>query len=885
MRDRVRAGTSIPAEFAEAYSVEMTRISIGAAKIIALLGAVNVPLFSLTGIDYLFAPDRYQQFFVLRLIISAVCVALYFAARRVTTQRGAQLISAGVLVACAWGIALMIRVLGYESPYYAGMNLVYLAAIVVPWGALTTAGVCLIGYSAYLAPILVYDLDRLDLKTFVNNNEFQLFTIVVAATYNYFKNGINRREILSRLTIAEQARKLAELDSFKREFIANITHELKTPLSIMIGNTEVVMERVIEGENDPVRLQEHVRLIHQASFQLANHVDRIIAVSTVDEPDLKLDLDNYNYVGMVRNVFGALASKARDEQKTFTLQAPETALVVRLDEVRVEEILTNLIQNALKYTSAGGSVTVCVGADGENVYTEISDTGVGIAPDKVGRIFERMFQADDVLSKRHGGMGLGLYIARRNVEHHGGTISVQSALGRGTSFRFTLPLYADQTASVRNAPFTGSERRGGDRRTGVDRRAAERRRRFEYQQSMGIDDLANMSYTGNLADYENTRPGSPTVLVVEDNAGMMKVMVEALRDEYNLLLAPDGYHAIDKLEKHGDTIVLILSDIMMPGMSGYDFCAKVMEREQWRRIPLIFVTALMSEDDQLRGFRLGATDYIVKPYNIRILKEKVHHWIARRQYEVLMAGMSASMEERASQAGRIRDIILHEIRNPLQVIMGVNELLSSVVHRTAQLTDEHRETITRHVGMLREGVDALQAVVETTRGIDMAQIVKRVEVFGDIVRDGLVQTEHLRAGVALSVDADLAAMKVLCERRMVAQVLVNIIRNAVEAIREKGPAENGTIRIACRRDYADYATIEIADNGCGFDTEVRDKLFRFKYTTKKNGTGVGLHVSKIMLRLMGGDIWAESSKGAGATFFVSLPFAGGARAPGGPVAR
>ncbi|MBD3240575.1 MAG: response regulator [Chitinivibrionales bacterium] len=870
-----RTGLSlhVPDEFAGELQEELAKLNVRVARMLALIGGVLYPLFYFTGIDYLYTPSHHLAFLQVRLAVSLFCFGAYYALRRNAIAEHAQWVSFLILAVCGWGIGGMVRVLGYQSPYYAGLNLVYLCSMLVPWGMAKTLGTGLSIYAAYLVPILIWDLPQLDMKAFVSNNQFQLYTITVAAIVSGFQYSTRRRDILNRLTIAKQAKQLEDLDQYKREFIANITHELKTPLSIMIGNTDVILEKLTGGETDPELLRQHVQQIQQASFQLANHVDRIIAVAALDEPEVSMDLENYNYVGIVQRVFDLFKPKAEEENKEYVLKVPDNPLVVRLDTVRIEEVLTNLIQNAFKYTEPGARITVTVGSDGENVYTEVSDTGVGIPANRLDKVFDRLYQADDVLSRRHGGIGLGLYITKRNVELHGGGITVQSTQNKGTSFRFNLPLFADQTVEVRNKPYNGPDRRHTDRRTQPDRRAEERRKRFEYQQSMGIDDLARMSYTENLDLYEAQRPSAPSVLIVEDNPGMMKVMVEALKDEYNLFLARNGMIALEKLGVHGSEISLILSDIMMPGMSGFEFCERVMERDHWKRIPIIFVTALMSEEDQLRGYGLGATDYIIKPYNVRILKEKVHHWISRRQYELLLHGMSESLESRVQMVAQVKDIILHEIRNPLQIIMGANFFLE----RVAADGGEHTETasLREYIETLRGGVESLNAVIETSRDLEVAELNRQPERLSSLVSDALAQTQHLRAGICMDVDlAALETVAVMCERRMIIQVLVNVLRNATEAIDATGSRKNG--KITLRHDVTTnrFVSLSVSDNGVGIDKATKDKLFRFKFTTKKDGTGVGLHLSKMILKLHEGTISVESEVGEGATFTLSLPLVG-----------
>ncbi|MBN1577456.1 MAG: response regulator [Chitinispirillaceae bacterium] len=682
------------------------------------------------------------------------------------------------------------------------------------------------------------------------------------------QSGIRQTEIVNRLTISRQAKELEERDKYKREFIANITHELKTPLSIVIGNVDLIMETL--GEQQP-QIMEQARQVQQAAFQLANHVDRIIEISNIDDPTVKLDLQNYNYCGVVQNLFPLFAPKAQEEKIAYTLNCPDKPLVVNVDIIRIEEVLTNLIQNAFKFTNEGGTITVTVATDGERVVTEVADTGVGISEEKQVKIFDRMFQADDVLSKRHGGMGLGLYIVKKNTEMHGGTVAVDSREGQGTSFRFVLPLHVDQTVPVRNEPFEGEDRRQTHRRSGRDRRADERRRKFEYQQSMGIDDLARMSFAGNIEMFENMSPSQPTVLIVEDNPGMMKVVIEALRHDYNLILGRDAFEALDKLKACTGKISLILSDIMMPGMSGFDFCRKVMENGEWKCIPMIFVTALMSEQDQLRGFSLGATDYITKPYNIKILKEKVDHWISRRQYEAILENMSQELEARVRQVSRIKDIILHEIRNPMAVISAADSLITMVKEKKGASAGDPK--IEQYLDSLRTGIKSLNSVLETTRQLDIgAMAVRKPEAVGSLVDEAVAQTRHLSGEIKLIMELDQAGgALVKADRRMLVQVLINIIRNAVEAIGERKPAEGGIITISCTVSDTGQIALKISDNGIGMDESVRENIFRFKYTTKRDGTGVGLHLSNMLLKLNEGSIKVDSTKGSGSTFTIYLP--------------
>jgi signal transduction histidine kinase len=576
---------------------------------------------------------------------------------------------------------------GYTSPYYAGFILMFIAmTMILPWGLQQTLStgfiILIIHFSWNLFPAFLRGA-VVDWPPVWNSVYFLTFSFAMAVVASVMLENSRRqiftqteRDKIKNKKLQESRSKVNSLLKAKNVFLSNITHELKTPLSIVIGNAETILE---ERENLDSNVTKQLGSIHHAAFQLAMHVDRIVQISNVDDPEMQLTTDNYDYVGVVQNVSEVFEQKAKEEGKNYSTEMLCESLMVNMDIIRLEEVLNNLIQNAFKFTEPGDSIKITVGTDGRYAYTEVSDTGVGIPDDRLDKVFGRLYQGDDHLSKRHGGIGVGLYLCKRNIELHSGTMSVHSKLAKGTSFRFTLPLHLDQSVRVEKSAFGGQERRTtAPRRSSADRRMEERKKKFEYQQTLGLDALARMTGLDDIADYENRNAAGPSVLIVEDNLGMMKVVIDGLRNEYNLFLARSGFEALEKLGKHGNQISLILSDIMMPGMSGFELCGKVMERAEWKHIPMIFISALLGEEEQLHGYKLGATDYIIKPYNIKILKEKVAHWISRRQYEILLQNMSSSLEARVEALSRIRDVIIHEVNNPLQRIAGVEHFIEKL---------------------------------------------------------------------------------------------------------------------------------------------------------------------------------------------------------------
>ncbi len=681
-----------------------------------------------------------------------------------------------------------------------------------------------------------------------------------------FNRSLEQRVEEKTQELTESYEKLKRSEMAKSRFISSITHELKTPLSIIIGHSEALLEQV--GRHSPETVRA-VRFMQQSAFQLATHVDRIIKVSVLEDPDYRPDRAAFFYQAVVRNVFLIFEDKARQGQIRFGMDLPEAPLAVDVDLVLIEDVLRNLIQNAFKFTPPGGEIRVRVARDGARVRTEVADTGTGIPSDKLPYIFDRMVQADDVLSKSHGGIGLGLAICKKNVELLGGSIEAASEPGRGTVFTFWLPL-------LDRAPD------GQTLREPVPGRPERRSVRFEYAQTLEVDELADMIADGDLAQYEKPLPGRLTVLIVEDNPGMLGVLAGALSDEYNLLLARTGTEALEKMRLHGVRIMLILSDVMMPGMNGLDFCRAVMAQPDWRRIPLLFISALMGQDEQLQALELGAADYIVKPFNIKILKEKVAFWIARRRYETLMQTLTGTLQTKIEETVRLKDIVLHEIRNPLSIISGADYYVQKLREALLPRCEEREKKWWQMAEKLTTGIESLKGVLETSKKLESHALhEKQPERLADLVNEITEQTRHLLEGVDFSIrlrNVD-GQTRIRCDREVLVQVFVNLVRNAAEAVAERKKADPqgdhpGRVEIECGRGDGDQLTIQVRDNGVGIPPQVLENLFRFRYTTKKDGMGVGLHLAKMILNLHGGKIEVASIPGKGTTFTTYLPLNG-----------
>ena len=393
---------------------------------------------------------------------------------------------------------------------------------------------------------------------------------------------------------------LARIDSLKDEFLANTSHELRTPLNGIIGLTEAMLDGSA-GTLNP-RASQQLQLVVGAGRRLAALVDDVLDFAKLRHHQLELrrePTDVQLHIELAMQLTRPLVKAPRVTMRSeATLDLPP----VDADPNRLQQVLLNLLGNAAKYTH-DGEIVVRTRRDGDTIVVTIDDTGIGIEHDKLDRIFESFQQAEGGVSRRYGGTGLGLTIARELVELHGGTIAVTSSVGDGSSFSFSMPLSSG---------------------TVDDAEAGALRRLIEVPPS--TDETPAPSSTMQAAVFHRSR-----ILVVDDDETNVAVLVGQLEPEgYDVVSARDAEDALSKVEA-GARFDLAIIDVMMPGTSGYDLCRELRSRFDAAELPVILLTARTQMQDLLEGFNVGASDYLHKPFSKRELRARVeaHLHVAR----------------------------------------------------------------------------------------------------------------------------------------------------------------------------------------------------------------------------------------------------------------
>ena len=419
----------------------------------------------------------------------------------------------------------------------------------------------------------------------------------------FYTNRIKQRQEL--LLNRQQAEQLMAVDELKTRFFANITHEFRTPLSLIIAPVDKLLE---EGRFDRPMLTT----VQRNAGQLLRLINQLLDISKLEGNYMAVAYVQGNVPDFIEQLVDTFRQSA--VHKAIALSCDMTSLPTHdyvFDADKWEKILTNLLSNALKFTRAGGTVTVTGTsvqvADGlAGVEFWVSDSGIGIAPDKLAHIFDRFYQADTSSTRAYEGTGIGLALVKELVALLGGTITVVSEPGTGTLFVLTLPVVlAAATSNVpRLEPLAAADRRPN---------------RLEPEM------LATIRKNGHIIDGQLL----PCVLVVEDNDELREFLVAELAGTYHVLQAADGAAALVIVQAELPDIVL--TDLMMPRMDGYELTRCIKTHPDTDHIAVVMLTAKAAQPSRIEGLQQGADEYLAKPFNVDELQLRLRNLITRQQ--------------------------------------------------------------------------------------------------------------------------------------------------------------------------------------------------------------------------------------------------------------
>jgi signal transduction histidine kinase/DNA-binding response OmpR family regulator len=442
--------------------------------------------------------------------------------------------------------------------------------------------------------------------------------------------------------LKEQSEKLKEMDEIKSRFFANISHEFRTPLTLLMGPLEQMISVCSENAKEKKR---KLTLMLRNAQRLLRLINQLLELSKLDSGKMKLQAEKTNIISFLKGIIDSFRFMAQQKELELVFY-PETELediTLYIDPRKMEDVMSNLLVNAFKFTPPGGKITVTInksfcgepgdgfleknppmlhGAEGKNIFPEgyveisVSDTGHGIPAEQLVHIFDRFYQADATYEYHEKGSGIGLALSKELVELHHGTIEARSREGEGSAFIIRLPLGSEHLAPGEIVDLPEAQTRPP-----TDNKISEKITAIES----GIEKEEKETEPQTILEPEDKTNETNIILVVEDSADMRAYIRGALEPAYTVIDAKDGREGIEKAK----VIIpdLIISDIMMPEVDGYELCSVLKNDVKTSHIPIIMLTAKASEENILQGLETGADDYITKPFNTKILMARIKNLI------------------------------------------------------------------------------------------------------------------------------------------------------------------------------------------------------------------------------------------------------------------
>lgn len=399
-----------------------------------------------------------------------------------------------------------------------------------------------------------------------------------------------------------------ELDEHKSRFMANISHEFRTPLTLILGPVANLLGKLKDPE-----LRDDLKLIKRQANRLLELVVQLLDISKLEDNQMFLQASQQNIVPLLKGLVLSFASLAERNNIDLQFEAEDEDIQLYVEREAMVKIFNNLLSNAFKFTENGKTVKLNVSINAESslgtggeVMMRVSDTGIGIPEDHLDKVFDRFHQVDGSETRRWGGTGIGLSLTRELVELHKGTITVESKTDTGTIFTIRLPLGKDHLESHEIVEL-------GNLPEAISPVPAE-----QVPQEHGDMPLRGSNH-GNL----------PTLLIVEDNEDVRNYIRSYLDKSYKCYEAVDGQDGLNKVKELIPD--LVISDIMMPRMNGLEFCRQLKTDELTSHIPVLMLTAKADMDSKIKGLEMGADAYLLKPFEAAELKIRIKNLIDQRQ--------------------------------------------------------------------------------------------------------------------------------------------------------------------------------------------------------------------------------------------------------------
>lgn len=641
--------------------------------------------------------------------------------------------------------------------------------------------------------------------------------------------------------------RVRELDRLKTEFLSEVAHELRAPLFGMSSIAEGILANDADGL--PQEQKRLIGNIREASVEMKDLVDHLLDLSKIEMGVMTYDFRPIDVGSIIRLAVdlarGAVSTKGLD----LIVEIAEELPIVQGDKTRVRQCVSNLLSNAIKYTERG-TIRVLCHTRKEGIEVAVEDTGRGMTDEEAKTIFERYRRGNDEVRTIEGS-GLGLALTKEIVEAHDGSLAVQSRIGAGSRFSFYLPGKVSDEA--RNTTLQGI-----------------RTRPLIYPGR----DLLTMAIQDTPLDIPI---GHGEMLVIADDSDTEREALRTFleRKGFHVLTAKNGLEGLDLIRSKRPN--LVITDMIMPLLSGPELCSLLKEDPVTSSIPIIMVTARNNLGDMVFGIQMGADDYVAKPYDVKELGVRISALLRMQRIRDDLEKaqrQTVDLEKKHVHLSSIlqnkNDLMLqlsHEVKTPL---MALSSLISNLHDGVAGPVTDRQKTYFAHLKTLSRRMKhllttLLHFALAESGAIRLQQ--KQIYIM-DVAQQVLFDLQPIREeqSVQCIIAESVRGTVAFADQDRVEQILLNLIHNAIKA-----SSAGSTVIIEAEENEAELI-LSIKDSGLGIPQEDQKRLLQEPlYSGKSQEGGLGLYISRYLVELHGGRIWFHSQEGKGTTFHFTLP--------------
>ncbi|MEO5968771.1 MAG: ATP-binding protein, partial [Bdellovibrionia bacterium] len=648
-----------------------------------------------------------------------------------------------------------------------------------------------------------------------------------------------------------RAENLAELDRVKTAFFNNVSHEFRTPLTLMLGP----IEDLLSGEKGllPAGVKREIELLNRNAQRLLKLVNTLLDFSKVIDQRVEGTFEPTDLAGFSAELASSFQSTITRMGLDFVVDCPTLSEAVYVDRGMWEKIILNLLSNAFKFTLKG-RIGISSRIMGDRFELQVDDTGGGIPKSALSKIFDRFYRVENATGRNFEGTGIGLALVKELMSLHGGSIQVKSLVNQGTTFTVAIPLGKAHLPQNRIV-----EPKEGGVRPFLASSAQPESTQFTEPVNLSLED----SILEENPDSTN-HPNRERVLLADDNPDMREYLQGVLSRYWEVEVVVDGAAALERVKESPPD--LLITDVMMPKLSGFELIHEIRELPKIRTLPVIVLSARAGEESRIEGINKGADDYLVKPFSTKEVVARVAALLKKQRGSLeTLRKKNTELERLNEELQTFAFVASHDFKEPLRMISYYVQLLE--LKYKGKISSEADQ----YMGFAVRGAKHLYDLIEDLLTISNIGGNRKMEVvdLNEAMKDVILNLgESIRESAAIIRIDSLPEVFVV--RTQITQLFQNIIANGIKYRRKDLPCQ---ISVEVEKNGEEYL-FSVRDNGIGIDPQYFKKIFvlfqRLHTKEHYSGTGIGLAICEKVVLNHGGKIWVASTLGEGSTFFFTL---------------